>query len=217
MNCSNGNRRRYLNSDAMKSRHHEIKKENIRRFMRDRGLRYKTLKSETGIDGNYLNRIVNQDSAGVGDRIVNQLVTFFNLPSDFFDREHSANSNNDELRSIPLFHQGEYTSYMDGNIENNRSISISADLYTPTTFAVVYEGDAMSPQLITGDQVIADPDMEPSSGDIVYVYLPELQAHVFRNFVIEAGQPIFKPSNIIYPIAKLGKVIAVAQGFIRRL
>ncbi len=217
MNSSKRNQRRYINSGAMKSRHHEIRKENIRRFMRDRGLRYKTLKAETGIDGNYLNRIVNQESAGVGDRIVNQLVTFFNLPSDFFDREYNPNSNNGELRSIPLILQGDYNNYMDGIIETERLISISSDLWTPVAFAVIYEGDAMSPELITGDQVIVDPDINPSSGDIVYCYIDKLDAHVFRFFVIEAGKPVFKPSNTIYDIATAGKVVAVAQGFTRRL
>lgn len=181
-----------------------------------------------GIDGNYCNRFMNNDSLPMSDAYCKKFTDAFGLPGDYFDVVHMKNDNKNLLANsschVPLLScQRQYDAYISGELAETEVMAIDDDLYTSTTFAIEHEGDAMAGgerPIHNKDRIIFDPELEPEYGDVVYARIKSTGANVVRAWVTESSQIILNPFNRAYPTIHLcaeDKVLAVAKSIQTRL
>ena len=200
----------------------EIRKANMRVLLAERNLNSSNMKDKTGIDGNYVFRVLNDDDANFGSKIRARFCDHFNLPSDYFDIDRSVNHVIGSALIPVISNSEELEKYMQGaEIQGFMSMLVDEDLYTSTTIAWVHEGDAMIGSDVViqpGEKLVFDPDLEHEPGDIVLAKLSDGKITV-RIFTRDSGEEILKPSNSSYPIWVISEndvIIATCKAAIRR-
>jgi len=201
----------------------ELRKENMRRFLDERGISYNSLKAADGIDGNYLNRVMRDPSKELSDQLIEKFTSRYNLAKDFFDIERARHVERESM-FVPLLDKAtDYSRYMEGLLKRRdmELMAVDESVFSSTTFAVPLEGDAMkggSDPLINGDKLVIDPDIKPEHGDVVFAKISDTDSYVFRIYVEESGSVVLRPANPSYPVIPIqpdDRVIGVVKSFHR--
>lgn len=173
----------------------EIRLRNLNKYLEkleiEQGLKSLAAVAEKyeGFNASHISQIRN-GKRNLGENAARKLEQIFKLPSLYFDKSTSSESNatpisQSEIRQVPILNitqAGRWRKYFDGAIADNFEPLIGD--YGDFVYGVVLDGNSMVPDFNDGDIVFVDPDIQPCAGDFVIAMceLPDGYATTFKKY-----------------------------------
>lgn len=170
--------------------------------MREKNVQYNQLKQSYGLDGNYINRLVNNPEVGVGHNYAKKICEAFGKPLDYLDRPIESDEQVRSAVYIPVLAFEEVSDYLkSGEKRNYEQMPVKRGT-SEDSFCVVHEGISMEPKYKAGWNLIVDPTVSPETGDNVLATVEENV--MVRSFAKEGRKSILTPANATFDTITIG-------------
>lgn len=119
---------------------------------------------------------------------------------------------------IPLLSWDSVRQWPDKKAIAREKIAMSAEINTgPNGFALIVEGDAMSPDFPAGGIITVNPDAKTSAGDLVIAYTDDQETAIFRRFETEGRRKMLVAINNRYPVENCTQIVGRVMSYTRTL
>ena len=189
------------------------RKINLQSLMKEKDVKYNDLKALYGLDGNYVNRLVNNPSAGVGHSYARKICEAFGMPPDYLDRPIESVEQVRSAVYIPVLSFDELPDYLKSGAKGEYQIMPVRRGVSDEAFCLVHEGISMEPDLTAGLNLIVDPTKEPQGGDYVVAIVDK--DVMVRLYAKEGRKVLLIPNNSAFETEILkgkDKIIGVVIG-----
>ena len=109
---------------------------------------------------------------------------------------------------VPIIDWNEVKNWQQAR-KRTREFFTFGDNFSATTYGLVIENDLMTPDFSIGTTIVVDGSKEAKNNDFVIFYDTNIDAALFRQYVVDGQEVYMKPLNSNYPIKQMHSNITI--------
>lgn len=190
-------------------------------LMKENKISQKKLSDFIEVAPPHVNGILKRKGRNFSAEQVAKIASFFNVSVDSFYESIEQKP----IKKIPIIGTTSCGGAEINNLqEENRFCYYNGERYTKNLYALIANGDSMSPEIEDGDEIVCDPDIQVQSGDMVHytihgesavkIYVDDAEAHLIQfvpyNISVNFKTRTIRKDDIdVIQDLKIAKVVAV--------